>query len=108
MHANATVNKVILAGKVDKEPRWHIKNGQKTLNLLVVTTENIRRNGNIELLHEYHHVEITEQMLNGGTFTQGTPVYVQGRIQTRHFTDAKAVKRYKTVVIAQSIELMSL
>jgi len=107
MHTAATVNKVILAGKIDKEPRWHVKNGQKVLNLSLITTENIRRNGTVELFHEYHHVQVPEYMINAGGLNEGTPVYIQGRLHTIQFTDEQAVKRYKTIIVALSVDLLN-
>lgn len=104
MQANSTINKVILAGKVDKAPRWHISNGQRVLNFSLETTEKIRRNGTVELLHEYHQIQVTEQVIKGETFTEGMPVYIQGRLQTKQLTDEQSVKRYKTVIVANFVE----
>ncbi|WP_114938614.1 single-stranded DNA-binding protein [Mucilaginibacter endophyticus] len=100
----STINKVILAGKIDKEPRWHVKNGKRTLNFSFVTTERIKRNGFDELFHEYHQIQANEQVIGKETLNYGTPLYIQGRLQTSPYTDDDAIKRYKTVVVAYSIE----
>lgn len=107
MLSNSTVNKVILAGKIDKEPRWHNNNGQRFLNFSLVTTEKIKRNGTFELLYEHHQVQVAEQVIRGENLVKDTPVFVQGRLQTRQFTDDQAVKRYKTVIIANVVEPLS-
>ncbi len=107
MLTHSTINKVILAGRVDKEPRLHLKNGQRILNFSLVTTEKIRRNGAFEFLNEYHQVQVAEHIIGGELFAKGTPVCVQGCLQTSQFTDERAIKRYKTVIIANSVEQLS-
>jgi single-stranded DNA-binding protein len=104
MQTHATVNKVILAGKIDKEPSSYVKNGKRISNFSLVTTEKIRRSGTEELRHEYHQVQVTEQVINGENHIKWTPVYIQGRLQTAQFTDELSVKRYKTVIVANFVE----
>jgi single-stranded DNA-binding protein len=49
-------------------------------------------------------VQVTEPVANGENLIKGTPVYIQGLLQTTQFTDELSVKRYKTVIVADFVE----
>ena len=103
-----TVNKVILMGYVNKDPRWHVSNGQRSLCFQLVTTEWIKKDGDRLLHEEFHTVSVPESLSNFQNLDKGTMVYLQGRIQTKMFLDEKRIKHYRTEVLATGFEILDL
>jgi single-strand DNA-binding protein len=109
MLSNSGINKVFLVGHIGKEPRWHSANNEaKALCFPMVTTEFIKKNGATIEHIEWHQIKIPEHFVEDeGLLKKGQLVYVQGKIQTRQFTDEQQVKRYKTEILAQQVQLLN-
>ena len=109
MLSNSGINKVFLVGHIGKEPRWHLANNEpKMLCFPMVTTEFIKKNGTSVEHVEWHQIKIPENFVEDETLLKkGQLVYVQGKIQTRQFTDEQQVKRYKTEILAQQVQLLN-
>ncbi|WCT12549.1 single-stranded DNA-binding protein [Mucilaginibacter jinjuensis] len=109
MLSNSGINKVFLVGYIGKEPRWHSANNEpKMLCFPMVTTEFIKKNGTSVEHVEWHQIKIPENFVEDETLLKkGQLVYVQGKIQTRQFTDEQQVKRYKTEILAQQVQLLN-
>jgi single-strand DNA-binding protein len=107
----ASVNKVILVGHLgrDAESRY-MPNGDAVTNVAVATTETWKDKGSGERkeLTEWHRVtfyrklaEIAKEYLK-----KGSQVYVEGRLQTRKWTDREGVERYTTEIIADTMQML--
>ncbi len=109
MLSNSGINKVFLVGHIGKEPRWHSANSEsKMLCFPMVTTEFIKKNGTSVEHVEWHQIKIPENFVEDETLLKkGQLVYVQGKIQTRQFTDEQQIKRYKTEILAQQVQLLN-
>jgi single-strand DNA-binding protein len=109
MLSNSGVNKVFLVGHIGKEPSWHAeKNEQKMLCFPMVTTEFIKKNGTSVEHIEWHQIKIPDNFVDDKSiFKKGQLIYVQGKVQTRHFTDEQQVKRYKTEIVAQQVQVLN-
>ncbi|MDO3644895.1 single-stranded DNA-binding protein [Mucilaginibacter sp. L3T2-6] len=99
---NSSINRVFLVGFISKEPRCHIRNGERVLYFPVTTTEKIKRNGVMEDHYELHQVRIAEQATDPAKLCKGSVVHIQGRIETRSYVDEQSVKRYVTTILADS------
>lgn len=108
MLSQSTINKVILLGKIVKEPKWHSESGEKELCFTIATTENVRKNVDYVQHEEYHDIRLPDNIIMHGTKLQpGQLVYVQGKIQTKQFIDDEKIRRYKTEIIASGVEVIN-
>ncbi|MEC4720460.1 single-stranded DNA-binding protein [Noviherbaspirillum sp. CPCC 100848] len=107
----ASVNKVILVGHLGRDPETrYMPNGDSVTNVAVATTETWKDKGSGERkeLTEWHRVtfyrklaEIAKEYLK-----KGSQVYVEGRLQTRKWTDKDGVERYTTEIIADTMQML--
>src|SRR3954447_11894251 len=100
-----SVNKVILVGHLGRDPEVrHTQSNQKIVHLAVATSERWkdRQSGEARERTEWHRVvifdehlaEIAERYLR-----KGSPVYLEGTLQTRKWTDQGGQERYTTEVV---------
>ena len=100
-----SVNKVILVGNLGRDPEVrHTQSNQKIVHLAVATSERWkdRQSGEARERTEWHRVvifnenlaEIAERYLR-----KGSPVYLEGTLQTRKWTDQSGQERYTTEVV---------
>ena len=101
-----TVNKVILVGRLGKDPEVRsFQNGGKVVNMTLATSEtwNDRASGERKEKTDWHNIviknekigEIAEKYLK-----KGSSVYIEGKIETRKWTDqASGQDKFTTEVI---------
>ena len=100
-----SVNKVILVGNLGRDPEVRYSQGnQKIVNLRIATSERWkdRQSGEPRERTEWHSVvifnehlaEIAERYLR-----KGSPVYLEGQLQTRKWTDQGGQERHTTEVV---------
>ncbi len=106
MKENSCVNKVMLMGRIIKEPRWHVSGGERILCFSLLTVEQIGREATTTHT-ETHDIKIGERLINVHDLNKGALVYVQGRLQTQQFIDEQAIRRYRTFISAQSVNLIT-
>lgn len=102
------LNKVFLIGRLTKDPE--VKNtpsGQMVCTFGLATNRVWSKQGARQEKTEFHNIvlwgrlaEIASQYLKKGGLT-----LIEGRIQTRSWQDATGVKKYKTEIIADNIQL---
>lgn len=100
------VNRVLLVGRVSGEPRWHKVGKNRWLHFTLVTEEMIHGIKETFLHEEFHHVCVygVNPCLANCEMKNDDIIFVQGRLCTHAFTDTEGIKRYKTEIIAASIE----
>ena len=105
-----TVNKVILVGNLGRDAEIRNTNGgTQVASLRLATTDRQKSAGGEWTDHtEWHSVvcfgKLAELMDRFGK--KGKQLYVEGRIQTREYTDKDGNKRWSTEVIAGEIRLL--
>ncbi len=100
-----SVNKVILVGNLGKDPEVrNAQSGIKIVNLTVATSEswNDKMSGERKEQTEWHRVVIMNDRL--GEFAEkylkkGAKVYIEGKLQTRKWTDQSGQEKYTTEVL---------
>lgn len=102
---SGSVNKVILIGRIGKDPEIRsTKDGGKIANLTLATSEtwNDKASGERKERVEWHRISI----LNDKTadvaerfVKKGAKIYVEGQLQTRKWTDQQGQDRYTTEVV---------
>ncbi|PTQ82251.1 single-strand binding protein [Nitrosospira multiformis] len=106
----ASVNKVILIGNLGKDPETrYMPNGDAVTNITVATTETWKdKNGEKQEKTEWHRVTFYRKLaeIAGEYLKKGRPVYVEGRLETRKWTDKSGVERYTTDIIANDMKML--
>ncbi|MHB1247540.1 MAG: single-stranded DNA-binding protein [Sulfuriferula sp.] len=106
----ASVNKVILVGNLGKDPEVrYAPSGDAIANVTLATTENWKdKNGEKQEKTEWHRVSFfgkTAEVV-GQYLKKGSQVYVEGRIQTRKWTDKEGQERYTTEIVADKMQML--
>ncbi len=106
----ASVNKAILIGNLGADPELrYTPGGQAVASFSMATTERFKnKDGEQQERTEWHNIvcwrrtaEIANEYLK-----KGSPVYIEGRIQYRSYEDKDGIKRYRTDIVAQRLQLL--
>jgi single-strand DNA-binding protein len=107
-----SVNKVIIVGNLGRDPETrYMPNGDAITHIAVATTESWRdkETGEKREITEWHRVVFYRRLaeIAGEYLKKGASVYVEGRLQTRKWTDKQNVERFTTEIIADSMQMLS-
>lgn len=100
-----SVNKVIIVGNLGRDPEQrHMDSGKPVVTMSVATSETWRdrTSGERREKTEWHRVVIFNEGLCDVAIKyvkKGMKVYLEGRLQTRKWTDQSGVERYTTEVV---------
>ena len=111
----ASLNKVILIGRLGKDPEiTTFESGNRKMSVTLATTERYRdRDNNWVDQTEWHNLvawgnlanDIAEKRRN---YAKGDMMYVEGRLRTRQYTDNQGINRYVTEIqVDKLMQLMS-
>jgi single-strand DNA-binding protein len=106
------VNKVILVGHLGGDPEVRHTGGdagQTVCNFTLATNEQwTNRKGDKTERTEWHRLVAWGRLAEicGEYLGKGRLVYIEGRLQTREWTDRDNVKRYTTEVVAQAMQML--
>ena len=106
-----SLNKVLLVGRLTRDPESRTTpNGQRVTSVSVATNRNFKdKEGNRQEQVEFHNVVIWGKLAEIASqyLIKGQEVMIEGRIQTRSWDGQDGVKRYKTEIVAESLQLGS-
>ena len=106
----ASINKVILIGNLGKDPEIrYMPNGDAVTNITMATTETWKdKTGEKQEKTEWHRITFYRKLaeIAGEYLKKGRSVYVEGRLETRKWTDKAGVDRYTTEVIASDMKML--
>lgn len=106
----ASVNKVILIGNLGSDPEVkYTPSGAAVANFNLATNESwTGKDGKKEERTEWHRIVAWSKLaeLCGEYLSKGRPVYIEGRLQTRDWTDKDGNKRYTTEIVAQTLQFL--
>lgn len=103
------LNKAVIIGRVTQDPEVKTTpNGTQVANYSVATNRFSKgQDGQKQEFTEYHNIvawgklaEITSQYLQKGAL-----VMIEGRLQTRNWEGQDGVKRYKTEIVAENMQM---
>ncbi len=106
-----SVNKVILVGRLGRDPETrYTSGGQAVCNFTLATDETFKdRSGERQKRTEWHRIvlwgklaEIAQQYLK-----KGTMVYIEGRIQSRQWDDRDGNKRTTFEIVGNVMRMLS-
>ena len=107
----ASVNKVILVGNLGRDPETrYMPNGEAVTNVTLATTDTWkdRTSGERQEKTEWHRVTFYRRLaeIAGEYLKKGSQVYVEGRLETRKWTDKEGKDRYTTEIIASEMKML--
>ena len=106
----ASVNKVILIGRLGKDPELkHTPGGAPVCSFSMATEEKYKgKDGEYHRKTEWHNLVAwnkTAELINQYT-KKGSMVYVEGKLTTRSWNDRDGNKHYKTEVVVSTVVFM--
>lgn len=107
----ASINKAIIIGHLGRDPETrYMPNGDAVTNIAVATTESWKdkNTGEKKELTEWHRVTFYRKLAEvvGQYLRKGSQIYLEGKLQTRKWTDKDGVERYTTEIIADTMQML--
>jgi len=107
----ASVNKVIIVGNLGRDPEIrYMPSGDAIANIAVATSykSKDKNTGEQKELTEWHRISFFGRLAEvvGQYLKKGSSVYVEGRLQTRKYTDKDGVEKYATDIIAENMQML--
>jgi len=106
----ASVNKVILIGNLGRDPETRYTTGGDAIaNLNIATTEQWKdKSGEKQEKTEWHRVVLfgRQAEIAGEYLKKGRSVHIEGRLQTRKYTDKDGVEKYSTEIVGDRMQLL--
>ena len=104
------VNKAILIGNLGADPEVRFTpGGQAVANFRIATSESWNdKNGQKQERTEWHRIVVWGKLaeLCGEYLKKGRQCFVEGRLQTREWTDKEGKKNYTTEVVAKEVTFL--
>lgn len=106
-----TVNKVTLVGNLGRDPETRfMPNGDPVTTITLATTEKWkdRKTGEKKSSTEWHRVVFFRGLAEivGEYLGKGSEIYMEGRLQSRKYTDKDGVERYTTEIVGQEMKML--
>ncbi len=107
----ASVNKVILVGNLGRDPETrYMPDGTAITNFSIATTESWKdkTSGEKQEKTEWHRIATYRRLaeIAGEYLKKGSQVYIEGKLQTRKWTDKDGVEKYTTEIIADEMKML--
>lgn len=105
-----TVNKVILIGRLGKDPEVKYTQGGTAIARFSLATDEFWKdqNGERQQRTEWHNIVAWDKLADicGQYLTKGKQVYIEGKLQTRSWEDKEGNKRYTTEIRADNMVML--
>ena len=107
----ASVNKVIIVGNLGRDPEVrHLPSGDAVANIAVATTDKWKdkQTGEQKEQTEWHRISFFGKLAEivGQYLTKGSQVYIEGKLQTRKYTDKDGVEKFATEIRADTMQML--
>lgn len=104
------LNKVILIGRLGKDPEVrYTTNSEAVCNFSVATSESWKdQNGQRQERTEWHNITMYRKLaeIAGQYLKKGSQVYLEGKIQTRKYTDKNGIERTSYDIIVNEMKML--
>jgi single-strand DNA-binding protein len=104
------INKVILLGRATRDTELRSTTGGTPVSNIRLATNRVTRtkDGELKESTQYHTVICWDRLAEqtGKHVTKGRLVYVEGRLESRSFTDKEGTDREVTEVIASDVQFL--
>jgi single-strand DNA-binding protein len=105
-----SVNKVILIGRLGKDPETrYMTNGEAVTNVGLATSETWKdKSGEKQEKTEWHNLVFYRRLaeIAGEYLKKGSMIYVEGKLQTRKYTDKAGVEKSSTEIIVNEMTML--
>jgi single-strand DNA-binding protein len=105
-----SVNKVILIGRLGKDPETrYMPNGEAVTNVTLATSENWKdKSGVKQEKTEWHNLTFYRRLAEvaGEYLKKGSMIYVEGKLQTRKWQDKEGKDRYTTEILVNEMTML--
>ena len=107
----ASINKVLLLGNLGRDPELRsTPKGNKVLNFPMATSRRWKDRETEEVRNEtdWHRIVVWGRQAEvlSEYLKKGSQVHVEGRLQTRSWSDNDGAKRYTTEIVASRIQML--
>ena len=106
----ASVNKVILIGNLGADPELrYTPAGRAVANFRMATTRQwTTKDGEKREETEWHRIVTWDKLAEicGEYLKKGSPVYIEGRLQTRSWEDQSGAKRWSTEIVGGEMKML--
>lgn len=101
------MNKVLLTGRLTRDPELRVLASGKSVTTFTVATNEYAGNGKERA--EYHTIVTWDRLAEicGRYLGKGQRVAIEGRIQTRTWDDDQGRRHWKTEIVASQVEMLS-
>ncbi len=104
------VNKVFLLGNLGRDPEVRFTpSGQAVANFTIATNESwTDKSGQKQEKTEWHRIVVWGKLaeLCGEYLKKGRQAFIEGRLQTREWTDKEGKKNYTTEIVANNVQFL--
>ncbi len=109
---SGSINKVILVGRLGRDPEIkYTAGGQALARFSLATDESYkdRNSGEQKQRTEWHNIVAWRRLAEicGEYLTKGKLVYIEGRLRTRKWEDREGNKRSTTEIEAREMQMLS-
>lgn len=105
------VNKVILVGRLTRDPETRSTNGGQTVATIGIATNNYwtDKAGQRQERTEFHNIVLWGRLaeIAGQYLTKGQEAYFEGRLQSRTYTGKDGIERRITEIVGENMQLGS-
>ena len=105
-----TVNKVILVGYLGRDPEVrYMPNGDAVCNFSIATSESWEdQSGQRQERTEWHAITLYRRLaeIAGQYLKKGSLIYLEGKIQSRKYTDKQGVERTAYEIIGNEMKML--
>ena len=105
-----SVNKVILIGRLGKDPETrYMTSGEAVTNCTLATSENWKdKSGEKQERTEWHNLVFYRRLaeIAGEYLKKGSQIFVEGKIQTRKWQDKEGKDRYTTEIVVNEMQML--
>ena len=105
-----SLNKAILIGRMGRDPEVrHMPNGDAVCNFSIATSETWKdQHGQKQERTEWHNITLYRRMAEvaGQYLKKGSLVYIEGRIQSRKYTDKDGIERTAYEIIGNEMKML--
>ena len=106
-----SLNKVHLIGRLGRDPEVrYMPNGEAVCNFSIATSEtwNDRQTGQRQERTEWHAITLYRRLaeIAGQYLKKGSLVYIEGRIQSRKYTDKNGIERTAYEIIGSEMKML--
>lgn len=104
------LNKVMLIGNLGRDPEVrYTQGGTAVATFNLATTERFKgKDGQMQDQTEWHRIVAWSRLAEicGEYLRKGSEVYIEGRLQTRKWTDQDGSEMYTTEIIAREMKML--